>query len=245
MFALFSIIQLITNIISPAVIQNLCADGDTVLVKKTKDFTITGSGNNAAWEQTNWLIFTKIDEGGVDYESKSKILYSDKGLYVLFAGEDQLITTKNYKDDDDIYEGDVFELFLRTDTSKPSYFEYEINQPGKQLVLILSGLPHNNLAWSPWRHEYERSPLIQRKVVTDSKVGLKPGSPMHAWSVELFFPYELFGLLPGVPPKSGATWSGNFCRIDYDSGKMLQWSWSKKIKSSFHELKNFGYIRFE
>ena len=162
----------------------------------------------------------------------------------MFAGDDKQITTKDYKDDEEIYEGDVFEFFLQTDTTQPPYFEYEINQLERQLILTLSHFPHNNLAWSPWGYEYKRNPVIKKKVAINHGIK-KPGAAIGPWSAELFFPYEIFGMLPGSPPKSGVMWRANFCRIDYDSGKMLQWTWSKKIKSSFHELENFGVILFE
>jgi len=51
--------------------------------------------------------------------------------------------------------------------------------------------------------------------------------------------------MPGVPPQSGNIWNANFCRIDYDSGKSLEWSWSPAIVSSFHELEHFRSIKFE
>src|SRR6185312_1537408 len=153
MFVFIAITQYILSIFAPAATTVM---SDTVVVKKTEDFTITGDGKNIAWQKADWQQLNKLQTEAKEYKSSSKILYSTKGLYVLFTGEDQRITTKNYKDDDDIYEGDVFELFLRTDISKPHYFEYEINPLGKQLILILAGLPHNNLAWSPWRHEYEQ-----------------------------------------------------------------------------------------
>ncbi|HTI94057.1 MAG TPA: carbohydrate-binding family 9-like protein [Puia sp.] len=226
--------------------------GDTALIRKTSDFTITGKGDAPAWATTSWQIFTKIDSGGRNYTSKSKMLYSAKGIYLLFSGEDDRITTKDYKDDEDIYEGDVFEFFLHTDPGKPPYFEYEINQLGKQLILTLARFPHKNLAWSPWKFEYEKDPLIQRKTVVNSgeKQGVtsgqkQVGAAISGWTAELFFPYELLGLLPGVPPKSGTIWRANFCRIDYDSGKMVQWTWSRKINRSFHDLDKFGTILFE
>ena len=220
---------------------------DTALIRKTSDFTITGRGDNAAWDKTSWQLFTKIDSGGKNYNSKSKMLYSDKGLYLLFAGEDERISTKNYKDDEEIYEGDVFEFFLQADPGRPSYFEYEINQLNKQLTLVLSGLPPRNLAWSPWGYEYKKDPVILKKVAISSgkKMAIKPGTAIGYWSAEIFFPYELLGLLPGLPPKSGMICRANFCRIDYDSGNMIQWTWSRKIKRSFHELENFGFIQFE
>lgn len=217
--------------------------GDTARIHKTADFTITGRGDDPAWASTSWQAFTSITPGGSSYSSKSKMLYSTKGIYLLFSGEDDLITTKDYKDDEEIYEGDVFEFFLRTDPDKPPYFEYEINQLERQLILTLARFPHKNMAWSPWKHEYEQDPLIQRKTVVNGEK--KVGAAIRGWTAEIFFPYELLGLLPGVPPKSGTIWYGNFCRIDYDRGKMVEWSWSKKIKKSFHELENFGTIIFE
>lgn len=229
--------------------------GDTAIIHMTADFKISGKGDNTAWNKATWQLFTKNDSGGKNYISKSKMLYSVTGLYLLFEGEDDLITTKNYKDDDEIYEGDVFEFFLKSDSSKRTYFEYEINQMNKQLVLILSGSAGRNLAWSPWRVEYKRDPLIQKKINIRSKINsyiqkktgvtIKPGDVIGGWSAEIFLPYELLNLLPGIPPKSGMVWRANFCRIDYDSGKMIQWTWSKQIKSSFHELDNFGFILFD
>ena len=237
-------------------LRTFSANSDTAIIKKTIDFEITGKGDNEAWNKTGWQEFVKIDSGSNNYASKSKMLYSDKGIYVLFSGEDQFITTKDYKDDDDIYEGDVFEVFFQTDETKLPYFEYEINQPGRQLVLILSGSKNKNLAWSPWRHEYEKHPLILKKVVVtmqskntelvaEKNAAVKPGAAIRSWTAEIFFPYEVFGLLPSVPPESGMIWRGNFCRIDYDNNKTQEWTWSKKIKSNFHELKNFGYLVFE
>jgi hypothetical protein len=66
-----------------------------------------------------------------------------------------------------------------------------------------------------------------------------------AWSAEIFLSYKSMGLLPNVPPISGALWNANFCRLDYDTGKMIKWSWSPTIEKSFHELKKFRVIKFE
>lgn len=227
---------------------NSVIDDDTAIVKKTADFTISGRGDNKAWNNTSWQTFSRVDPGGKNYVTKSKILYSEKGIYLLYEGEDEVVTTKNYEDDEEIYEGDVFEFFLQTKKGQP-YFEYEINHFGKQLILTLSGT-RKNLAWSPWRYEYKRDPLIQKAVYVKtndkSKVMVvKPGSKISSWTAEIFFPYELISLLPEGIPKTGTLWRVNFCRIDYDSGKMIQYSWSKKIKRDFHELENFGNILFE
>jgi hypothetical protein len=52
-------------------------------------------------------------------------------------------------------------------------------------------------------------------------------------------------LLDNIPPKSGTIWNANFCRLDYDSGNMVKWSWSPTIQNSFHELEKFRSMQFE
>ena len=215
------------------------------IVKKCNDFTIDGKGTNAEWSKAEWQMFTKIQKEGIDYASRNKILYSNKGVYVLFSGEDKKITTKNYKDyDDEIYEGDVFEVFFHPQPELPQYFEYEINHLEKELTLTLAKTKGNTIAWSPWRYEYNKNKLIKKKVnITGGKNEI--GAAIQSWTAEVFFPNEIFALMPGVPPQSGNIWNANFCRIDYDSGKSLEWSWSPAIVSSFHELEHFRSIKFE
>lgn len=85
---------------------------DTLIVFKCTDFTITGKGDNTEWTKASWANLTKLDTGARSYESRFKILYSSNGIYLLFSGEDDKITTKEYNDFDAIYNGDVFEAFF-------------------------------------------------------------------------------------------------------------------------------------
>ena len=64
-----------------------------LLVKKCIDFTLTGTGDNTEWTNAEWNYLTKLDSGGKSYTSKFKILYSEKGIYVLFYGDDEKIST--------------------------------------------------------------------------------------------------------------------------------------------------------
>lgn len=217
--------------------------GDPQLIKKCNDFEIDGKGSNIEWSKTEWQMFTKIQKSDIDHETKSKMLYSPKGIYVLFSGGDHKITTKDYKDFEDIYEGDVFEVFFHPNPELPQYFEYEVNHLGRELTLTLARHNKSNVAWAPWTLEHNQKPLIKRKVnITGGKAEI--GASIKSWTAEVFFPYEILALVPGNPPKSGDVWNANFCRIDYDSG-LLEWSWSPGIKKSFHELEQFRSIKFE
>ena len=216
---------------------------DPLLVKKCSEFKITGKGDNPEWNRTEWSTLSKLDPEGSDYKSKFKVLSSEKGIYILFHGEDKKITTSDYKDMDKIWNGDVFEVFFQTDTREEKYFEYEVNQFERQLLLMISN-SKDGVAWIPF-NEYDSNTYG-----TINKVEILGGprelnGKIESWSAEVFISYQSLGLLSLVPPKSGTLWNANFCRLDHDAGKMVKWSWTPTIKSSLHELDKFRTIKFE
>jgi len=212
-----------------------------LLVKKCLDFSITGNGSDSEWNKANWNMLTKLDPQGEEYPSKFKIMYSGKGIYLLFQGKDNKITTKFDQDFENLFNGDVFEVFFHPDPKFPLYFEYEINQLNKELVLIIPNLNDKIYGWIPWRYENERR-VIKKINIEGDKIGA--GDTIKSWSAELYFPYELFSPLSNVPPVSGTIWNANFYRLDYDSGEMVKWAWTS-IDESFHEFKKFHPIKFE
>jgi len=219
---------------NPQAIQDLT-------VKKCQDFTITGNGNNSEWDKATWKKLTKLDPEGEEYPSRFKILYSGKGIYLLFEGKDNKITTNFDKDFDNLFEADVFEVFFHPDPKVPLYLEYEINQLNKELVLIIPNFNGKFYGWIPWHYENERR-VVKKVHIEGGK--MEAGSKIKSWSAELFFPFELFNPLSNVPPVRGTIWNANFYRLDYDSGKMVKWAWTP-INQSFHEYKKFMPIKFE
>lgn len=220
--------------------QEFAHGPDPLPVKRCTDFAITGKGENAEWQKTNWINLHQIDEGK-EYETKYKILYSVKGIYVLFSGEDERITSTFENDFDNLFNADVFEVFFHPDPSTPLYFEYEISPLNKELVLLIPNLKGGAYGWTPWHYSGERK--VKKNVHLEGGQ-MQPGAVIRSWSAELFFPYSLLSPLSNIPPESGTIWNANFCRLDYDSGSMIKWSWSP-VEQSFHEFKKFRSIRFE
>lgn len=210
---------------------------DPLSVKPTSDFEIDGKGSSEAWNRTSWVELRQIDEGVTGYTSRFKILYSPKGIYVLFHGIDKKVTSSYYEDFSDMYNADVFEAFFHPEPKTPVYFEYEINAHDKELVLLIPNLNGKIMGWIPWHYEGERKVL--HKVFVE-----KNDQGMQSWSAECFFPFTLMRPLQSVPPSKGTVWNANFCRLDYDSGKMIKWAWSP-VKVSFHEFEVYRSIRFD
>lgn len=238
--------MIVQNVLLPGFVMGQSSGSqDILVVKKCDDFDVTGKGDNPEWNKTPWTLLTKLDEGSDHYESKFKILSSRNGIYVLFHSTDEKITTKEYKDFESIFNGDVVEVFFHPNPQVTIYFEYEVNALDKELILSISNLGgQNHKSWIPWHHGGKNGSGIITKVdvVGGEK---KVNATIQSWSAEIFFPYGALGLLPNVPPKSGTFWNANFCRLDYDTGKMVKWSWTPTIEKSFHELEKFRSIQFE
>jgi Carbohydrate family 9 binding domain-like len=212
-----------------------------LVVRHCTDFTITGKGESPEWQKTKWVALNKIDKGGKADESKFKILYSTTGLYVLFSGQDEKITSSYKNDFDNLFNADVFEVFFHPNPDEPVYFEYEISPLNKELVLLILNRNGKFGSWIPWHYE-DKKKVVKKVTITGGQ--MKPNASIKSWMVELFFPYQLLNSLMNVPPVSGMRWNANFCRLDYDSGNMIKWSWSP-VKVSFHEFEKYFPVQFE
>jgi hypothetical protein len=213
----------------------------TMHVKPTADFPVTGDGSAEAWKTVAWTELNKRPGGNHDYTARVKMLYSATGLYVLMEGTDQVLTASLPDDFADLWNEDVFEVFLWTDERYPVYFEYEISPLNRELPIIVPNFEGKFFGWRPWHYDGERK---TRKAV--SIVGGEPqsGARIRGWQAEVFFPYDLLKPLQNVPPQRGTKWRANFYRVDYDGGTSTSWDWAR-VGPSFHEYTKFGTLVFE
>jgi hypothetical protein len=211
-------------------------------IKSTEDFTVTGHGENPAWRAVpDWTPLNVRREVPDAYATRVKLLYSAKGLYVLMDAADRKLTANLQEDFADLWTQDVFEVFLWPDERDPIYFEYEISPLGKELSILVPNLDNKFLGWRPWHYDAERQ--VRKAAVT---IGgpQQSGAAIEGWRAEVFIPFALLRPLRNVPPAKGTRWRANFYRMDYDTGSVIQWDWSR-VGPSFHDFNNFGTIIFD
>lgn len=219
----------------------------TVRVRRTEDFELTGDGSAAAWKASEWTSMARRGKRSADQpalDTRFKLLYSERGLYVLMQGDDRKLTATFTSDFSTLWMEDVYEFFLWTDESQPIYFEYEISPLGYELPILCpnaSGGGGDFLRWLPWNYKDERK---IKKMVSVQGGEPKSGAAITGWTAEVFVPYETLNALRAVPPKAGVEWRANFYRMDYDESTTAAWSWSATDRS-FHEIKKFGRLIFE
>ena len=208
-------------------------------VTHSPDFDVTGKGDNAAWQKVDWTALAKRQADGHPYDARFKMLYSDTGLYFLMDATDKTLTATMTEDFMDLWNEDVFEVFLWTDERYPVYFEYEISPLNHELPIIIPNFGGKFLGWRPWHYEQNR---LTRKATSVSGGPKEPHASIDGWRAEFFIPYALLTPLQNVPPKPGTTWRANVYRMDHDGGKRTQWGWVPL--DNFHEYEKFGELVF-
>ena len=225
----------------PHTVQTQGAERPRLSVRPSDDFEITGKGEHAAWQQAEWITLRRRQPDGHPYATRFKLLYSDTGLYVLFDAADRVLTATMEEDFMDLWNEDVFEVFLWTDERYPVYLEYQISPLNRELAILVPNFGGQFLGWRPWHYEGDR---MTRKATSTTGGPREPHAAIQGWRAEFFLPYALFRPLQGVPPAAGTRWRANFYRMDYDGGKRTQWEWAS-VGESFHEFAKFGELVFE
>jgi len=218
------------------------ARAPTLKVPRTADFAVAGDGANQAWEKAEWTAMNRRGPvAGADLKTRFKVLYSERGLYVLMDGEDARISATIKEDFLDLWKEDVFEFFLWPDERQSIYFEYEISPLGVELPILIPNVDDKFLGWRPWHYEGDRKVQKATSVTGGAK---ESGAKIKNWRAEVFVPFDLLKPLTNAPPKPGSNWRANFYRMDYDQPQPWAWDWAP-VGPSFHEYKKFGTLEFE
>jgi hypothetical protein len=218
------------------------ADRPRLTVAPAADFEVNGAGDNAAWRSVEWTALKRKEPDGHPYDARFKLVYSQTGLYALMDATDRKLTSTMTEDFSDLWNEDVFEMFLWTDERYPVYFEYEISPLNRELPIIIPNFGGHFLGWRPWHYEAERG-RVTRKATIAVGGTKEPNAKVEGWRAEFFVPYALLTPLQNVPPKPGTRWRANFYRMDHDDGRHTHWEWAP-VGKSFHEFEKFGELVF-
>jgi hypothetical protein len=182
-----------------------------------------------------WMDPPKSRPGMLAY-----LVWDDDALYYAGSMTDAELRSFGTKRNDHLWNGDVFELFLKPSAERPEYYEFQANPRG---VVFEAPFPKRG-------HDFgglANAPLLGSKAVVALQGTLdQPGDRDERWSVEGRIPWSAFAPTGGKP-KAGAEWLFAICRYDYgkEGTDPVTMSSAPLTKSSFHRYEDYGKLRFE
>jgi len=227
------------------------ADDDDVaeysVSRATGFITIDGRLDETEWLRAEEAPLRHADTGlGIPFKTTVRLLWDDTYLYVAFYGEDNDAWATYTKDDDNLWEEEVFEVFIDPENRGHTYYEININ-PANAIVdlFILNGgetrkgrfINTKNWNFSGLKHG-----------VFIEGDGRNEGNSDTFWTAELAIPFEEFWTADHTPPRAGDMWRMNFCRIERGKVNVDDDDWQAAFSFpkglGFHIPWRFGNIYF-
>lgn len=172
-----------------------------------------------------------------DLETTFRMLWDDDALYVGIEGADQDIWATHTERDANLWEEEVFELFLDPGGEGGPYVELQINPLGTVFDALFPSASDRNLQRArQWTIEG-----LETAVHVDGDPTRRDTAD-RSWSAEIRIPWAA---LPGLdaPPADGRTLRANVYRYERPAeGEPILLAWSAVGGPSFHRPSRFGQL---
>jgi hypothetical protein len=114
------------------------------------------------------------------------------------------------KRNDSLWNGDVFELFLKPNAQRQAYYEFQAHPCGIVFEFAFPKRGHKFVGG------FASAPRLGNKAVVSLQGTLdRPGDKDEGWTVEGRIPWSAFAT-SGGKPNPGNAWLFAVCRFDYD-----------------------------
>ena len=212
--------------------------------KFTEDaIAINGTLDEAAWENAATIENFSMPWLGKDNKSatkatRAKILWDRENLYISADLDDADLYADVTEHDGQIWDNDVFEVFLKPSTEKPSYYEFQVNAENTQFDCFIPR--RGSVGRFKKMHDFGIESAVSLRGTLDNWTDTDKG-----WSVEMRVPWSSF-MHTGGRPEPGAEWRFALCRYDHDVRReQPELSTSAPLSQlSFHRHEDYAPLRF-
>ena len=173
-------------------------------------------------------------------KTKLRLLWDASHLYFFAEMQDADLFADLTKHDDPTWHNDVFELFLKPASDKPSYYEFQVSAAGTQMEMFVP--ERNNEAFAKY---VAADPFAWRSTVVTEGTLNRRNDRDSAWSVEGRIPWADMAHTGGRPAVDEVCRCA-FCRYDYDQArdKPELSSCAPLTKPDFHRHEDYAHLRF-
>lgn len=202
---------------------------------------IDGLLDEPVWKKAEKLgPFVNYNGRGIaSHQTRVRVAYDDKALYLGFDCQDPDAWTSYSKRDDPLYNEEAVEIFIDADGDLKDYVELQTAPNNLHFDAAFTGRRKN--MDTAYNAEY------QTAVKVDGTLN-DPSDQDRGWVAEWRIPFDQIRGLKSAP-KAGDRWRVNFFRLDrVRRGKRVVQNqasaWSSPRSGDFHNIQRFGWLRF-
>jgi len=214
---------------------------DCVFTEAT--IAIDGKPDESAWEDASTIDNFAMPWLGKDSKpatkaTRAKILWDRQNLYVSADLDDADLYADVTDQDGQIWDNDVFEVFLKPSVEKPAYYEFQVNARNTQFDCFIPR--RGSVGRFKKMHDFGIESAVSLRGTLDNWTDTDKG-----WSVEMRIPWSSL-MHTGGRPDQGDEWRFALCRYDHDiSREQPELSTSAPLsKLSFHLHEDYAPLRF-
>lgn len=224
---------------------------------------IDGKLNEKSWKKAEWTeLFLDIEglKKPLPYQNtKAKMLWDEKYLYIGTEIEEEHIWAYQDKKDQIVFLENDFEVFIDPDGDTHNYYELEINAINNSFDLFLPK-PYRN-GGKP-KLDWDIDGLLS--AVTIQGALNKNTDKDKKWILEIAIPLASLSTqdVAAVTPEDGSIWRINFSRVNWQTefidGKYIRkknpetgknipeynWVWSPQGVINMHVPEKWGFLQF-
>ena len=203
--------------------------------------------DTAPWADAETLEITHWHERGSDHKPRvrAKVLYDDDALYLHFHVEDRYVLARRQGYQDHVCRDSCVEFFVqpRPDTTRPGYFNFEVNCGGA--ILLAYAVPAQASSQPVSDDWLDRITIAHTLPARIDKEIDQPTTWRVAYSIPIALFEHYTGGLGDRRPAPDVTWRANFYKCA-DESSHPHWGMWRNVegKLSFHKPEYFGDIHF-
>lgn len=212
------------------------------ILRATGKIVIDGKLDEADWKAARSVGDFRFAwwKKGKKEQTRAKLLWDDKFLYVSFRCEDAHVWGEHTRRDDSVWKDDCVEVFTAPDPKRPeNYFNIEMNVRGAFL-----DQHHPNGPGVRLKREWNARG-VKIAVAVDGTLN-DDSDTDRGWVLEAALPFANFAKVARhTPPRDGDLWHLNLNRLGGRTNPQYsQWSPSRTRTPQFHAPRDFGRVTF-